>query len=128
LSSEGQNDANDPYKTKTQSGQGWAGAMTGKGSRARARLGRAGDVGRDRGDAGRALLFCSTCRYQAFAHSTLFYEARFTGAGCQVPLPTGRIEGGSVFGQYNRIAKRIGPLGEGSQLSFPSAPGDLCWI
>lgn len=28
-----------------------------------------------------------------------FYETRFTPGGCHVPLPGGRIEGGSVFGQ-----------------------------
>jgi hypothetical protein len=33
------------------------------------------------------------------------YDARFRPGGCQVPLPGGRIEGGVVFGQYNRITK-----------------------
>jgi len=28
-----------------------------------------------------------------------FYVTRLTSGGCQVPSPTGRIEGGSTFGQ-----------------------------
>ena len=31
--------------------------------------------------------------------SVWFYETCFIPGGCHVPLPIGRIEGGSVFGQ-----------------------------
>jgi hypothetical protein len=34
-----------------------------------------------------------------------FYAARFIPGGFQVPSPGGRIEGGSVFGQYSRITR-----------------------
>ena len=33
------------------------------------------------------------------------YADRFTSGGCQVPLPGGKIEGGSIFGQYKRITR-----------------------
>ena len=31
------------------------------------------------------------------------YCATWITGGCQVPAPGGKIEGGSVFGQYNRM-------------------------
>jgi hypothetical protein len=34
-----------------------------------------------------------------------FYATRFIPGGCHVPSPGGRIEGGSVFGQYSRNTK-----------------------
>ena len=35
----------------------------------------------------------------------LVYFATTMAGGCHVPLPGGRIDGGSVFGQYRRITR-----------------------
>jgi|HubBroStandDraft_2_1064218.scaffolds.fasta_scaffold10562_2 hypothetical protein len=51
------------------------------------------------------------------------YCATCIAGGCQVPSPAGRMEGGSVFGQYKRMTKYIGPSGAGSQLAFLSPAG-----
>jgi hypothetical protein len=51
------------------------------------------------------------------------YCATCIAGGCQVPSPAGRMEGGSVFGQYKRITRYIGPSGAGSQLAFLSPAG-----
>jgi hypothetical protein len=56
------------------------------------------------------------------------YEFRFKPGGCHVPLPIGRIEGGSLFGQYSRITKNNGPFGAGSQLAFLPGVGGLFWM
>jgi len=54
-------------------------------------------------------------------------SATTTFGGLQVPLPGGRIDGGSVFGQYRRMAMNIGPSGAGSQLDSLSLPGESFW-
>jgi len=46
-----------------------------------------------------------TARALRWPLSGSFYAARFTPGGFQVPSPGGRIEGGSVLGQYSRITR-----------------------
>jgi hypothetical protein len=38
-------------------------------------------------------------------HGRDSYSATLRAGGCQVPWPTGRMDGSPVFGQYIRIAK-----------------------
>ena len=56
------------------------------------------------------------------------YDDCFKAGGCQVPLPGGKIEGGSTFGQYKRMTRYMSSLGAGSQFDSLSAPGDLFWM
>jgi hypothetical protein len=46
-----------------------------------------------------------------------------SAGGFQLPSPAGRIDGASVFGQYSRMTRQIGPSGAGSQFDSLSLPG-----
>ena len=59
--------------------------------------------------------------------SAFQFATRIFG-GLQVPLPSGMIDGGSIFGQYSRMTTNMGPSGAGSQFDSFALPGESFWM